>query len=74
MSNSNEKFALIEYRVRIIPPDLSELPNEMMDEALRTVEATIGYSLQKMIHKRYIAGVDSLGTQGFTVEVIPVDE
>ena len=70
---SNRQLALTEYIVRILPPD-GEVENEVMDEALRVAEASIGHALQKLVHETFIKGVDSLGKRGFTVEVINSSE
>ncbi len=63
---------LARYRVRIIPP-AGETRNEVLDEALRVVEGTLGYSMERFLNEHYIRGVDALGAAGFTLKV-EVDE
>jgi len=69
------RHILVSYTVRILSPHYPEgeyPPNELMDEALRTVEASMEYrdNLRRLINDRFVRGIDSLGASGFVVEVI----
>jgi hypothetical protein len=75
----NSRSVLVEYRVRILGPAM--LPwdypsNEIMDDALRTIEASLEYrgNLRKIISRNFVDGIDSLGCQGFVVDVERIEE
>ena len=65
------RVSLLDIRIRIMPPAV-DTPNAVMDEALRTLNATMHKNnLRKLVMDEYF-GAD--GLQGFTVEIETIEE
>ena len=80
-----KRYVLAQYLVQVVlETEADEVPNALMDEALRTWEATAEYrglaykgdnrmNIERCL-SGFVDGIDSLGVAGFKVEVLKDDE